>query len=54
MPDSTGDAVALIAEVHQATGMIGADLGVGMDEAFALLQARSYSEGRLTVERRVR
>jgi hypothetical protein len=33
-------------QVHQATGMISAQLGVGMEEAFARLRARAFSAQR--------
>lgn len=34
------------AEVHQATGMVSAQLGVGMDEAFVRLRAHAFAEHR--------
>jgi AmiR/NasT family two-component response regulator len=34
------------AEVHQATGMISAQLGVSLDEAFVRLRAVSFAENR--------
>lgn len=34
------------AEVHQATGMISVQLGVGVDEAFVRLRAHAFAEGR--------
>jgi hypothetical protein len=34
------------AEVHQATGMVAAQLGVGMTDALAALRARAYAQGR--------
>lgn len=37
---------SLRAEVHQATGMISAQLDVGIEEAFVRLQAHTYSTGR--------
>nr|WP_255525965.1 ANTAR domain-containing protein [Frigoribacterium sp. CG_9.8] len=37
-------------ETHQATGMIFTQLGVSMAEAFALLQARAFAEGRPIAE----
>lgn len=49
------------AEVHQATGMIVAQLDVGAEEAFVRLRARAYADGRTVedvardvVDRRVR
>lgn len=44
------DPVALRAEVHQATGMVAAQLGVGMDEAFVRMQAHAYATSRLIGE----
>jgi hypothetical protein len=38
------------AEVHQATGMISVQLGVGLEEAFAQLRARAYAEDRPLTE----
>jgi hypothetical protein len=40
------DAPALRREVHQATGMILAQLGVSAEEAFAMLQAHAFARGR--------
>ncbi|MEV0981539.1 GAF and ANTAR domain-containing protein [Streptomyces sp. NPDC049915] len=37
-------------EVHQATGMIMVQLGVGADEAVLLLRARAFAQGRTTTE----
>jgi hypothetical protein len=34
------------AEVHQATGMVSAQLGVSMDEAFVRLRAHAFADGR--------
>jgi hypothetical protein len=34
------------AEVHQATGMISAQLGVSIDEAFVRLRAHAFADGR--------
>jgi hypothetical protein len=34
------------AEVHQATGMVAVQLGVGLDEAFVRLRAHAFSDGR--------
>ena len=34
------------AEVHQATGMVSAQLGVSMDEAFVRLRAHAFAEHR--------
>lgn len=34
------------AEVHQATGMVSVQLGVGLDEAFVRLRAHAFAEGR--------
>lgn len=34
------------AEIHQATGMISAQLGVSIDEAFVRLRARAFGDGR--------
>jgi ANTAR domain-containing protein/GAF domain-containing protein len=48
LPAGTG-IVPYRAEVHQATGMIVAQLGVSAEEAFVRLRARAYAEGR-TVE----
>lgn len=48
LPASTG-IVPYRAEVHQATGMVVAQLGVSAEEAFVRLRARAYAEGR-TVE----
>lgn len=45
LPGDFTDAT-LRAEVHQATGMISAQLEVGIEEAFARLQAHSYATGR--------
>lgn len=33
-------------QVHQATGMVAAQLGVGMADAFAHLRARAFAEQR--------
>ena len=44
------DPVALRAEVHQATGMVAAQLGVGIDEAYVRMQAHAYATGRLIGE----
>jgi hypothetical protein len=38
------------AAVHQATGMLVAQLGVGIDEAFARLRAHAFAEGRSLTE----
>lgn len=38
------------AEIHQATGMVVAQLGVGAADAFARLRAYSFAENRLLVE----
>jgi hypothetical protein len=38
------------AEVHQATGMLSVQLGVGMDEALVRLRAHSFAHGRPVVE----
>lgn len=38
------------AEVHQATGMVLVQLGIGATEALARLRAHSFAEGRLLVE----
>ncbi|MBG6107939.1 hypothetical protein IWX88_001576 [Frigoribacterium sp. CG_9.8] len=43
-------APAMRRETHQATGMIFTQLGVSMAEAFALLQARAFAEGRPIAE----
>jgi hypothetical protein len=45
VPGDLTDA-ALRAEVHQATGMISAQLDVGIEEAFVRLQAHAYATGR--------
>lgn len=37
-------------QVHQATGMISAQLGVGMDEAFVRLRARAFADRRRLAE----
>lgn len=37
-------------EVHQATGMIMVQLGVGAEEAVLLLRARAFAQGRTTTE----
>ena len=34
------------AEIHQATGMLAVQLGVGLDEAFVRLRARAFADGR--------
>ena len=34
------------AEVHQATGIVSVQLGVGLDEAFVRLRAHAFAEGR--------
>lgn len=34
------------AEIHQATGMLAVQLGVGLDEAFVRLRAHAFAEGR--------
>jgi hypothetical protein len=39
--------VALRAEVHQATGMVAVQLGVGVAEAFVRMQAKAFADGRL-------
>jgi hypothetical protein len=44
-PGDLADA-RLRAEVHQATGMISAQLDVGIEEAFVRLQAHAYATGR--------
>jgi hypothetical protein len=33
-------------EIHQATGMLAVQLGVGLDEAFVRLRARAFADGR--------
>jgi hypothetical protein len=33
-------------EIHQATGMISVQLGVGIAEAFSRLRARAFAQGR--------
>ena len=33
-------------EIHQATGMISVQLGVGIEEAFSRLRARAFAQGR--------
>jgi hypothetical protein len=38
------------AELHQATGMVAAQLGVGVGEALVRLRARAYADGRSLVE----
>jgi hypothetical protein len=45
LPGDLTDA-SLRAEVHQATGMISAQLDVGIEEAFVRLQAYAYATGR--------
>jgi hypothetical protein len=45
LPGDITDA-SLRAEVHQATGMISAQLDVGIEEAFVRLQAHAYATGR--------
>ncbi|MEU9306793.1 ANTAR domain-containing protein [Streptomyces sp. NPDC048256] len=40
------DLGAYRAEIDQATGMLTVQLGVGMDEAFVLLRAHAYAQGR--------
>jgi len=37
------------ASVHQATGMIAAQMGIGVDDALAVLRAHAWTEGRLLV-----
>ena len=37
-------------EIHQATGMISVQLGVGIEEAFSRLRARAFAEGRPLAE----
>lgn len=37
-------------EVHQATGMVAAQLDIGIDEAFARLRARAFADGRTLTE----
>jgi AmiR/NasT family two-component response regulator len=34
------------AEIHQATGMLAVQLGVGLDEAFVRLRAHADADGR--------
>lgn len=46
----TGDLLGPVAfrtEVHQATGMVAAQTGSGLEDAFARMQAHAYTEGRL-------
>lgn len=45
LPGDLTDA-ALRAEVHQATGMISAQLAIGIEEAFLRLRAHAYTVGR--------
>lgn len=45
-----GDPVQHRAEVHQATGMIAVQAGVGLTEALLLLRARAYSADRPILE----
>jgi len=40
------DTGAYLAQVHQATGMVMVQLGVSVDEAFLLLRARAFGDGR--------
>ncbi len=44
--DSTKGSVELRREVHQATGMILAQLGVSATDAFTRLRAHSFAQGR--------
>jgi len=37
------------ASVHQATGIIAAQMGIGVDDALAVLRAHAWTEGRLLV-----
>jgi hypothetical protein len=47
--DWSGEPWTTRAEVHQATGMVVAQLGIGVDDALALLRAHAYAhERRLT------
>jgi hypothetical protein len=55
LPAARGDPVVngwplLSPQVHQATGMISAQLEVGMDDAFARLRARAFAERRPLTE----
>jgi ANTAR domain len=46
-----GDGLALHSpEVHQATGMVSAQLDVGLEDAFARLRAHAFAEGRPLAE----
>ena len=62
VPTPPGDGFPLVGpEVHQAAGMIAAQLDIDMDDAFARLRARAFADGRrLTdlatdvIERRLR
>jgi len=42
------------AEVHQATGIVSVQLGVGLDEAFVRLRGHAFAEGRVLREIAVR
>jgi AmiR/NasT family two-component response regulator len=46
--DSLSDCCCL--EIHQATGMISVQLGVGLEEAFSRLRARALAQGRTLSE----
>ncbi len=46
LPDMLAGQPAYWAEVHQATGMISAQLGVTLDEAFVRLRAAAFAESR--------
>lgn len=45
-PGDLADPATHRAEVHQATGMVAVQLGVGLDEAFVRIQGHAYAEGR--------
>jgi hypothetical protein len=49
-PRSWDDSWGGRAEIHQATGMVGAQLGVGVADAFARLRAHAFAERRLLVD----
>ncbi|MDQ1711067.1 MAG: hypothetical protein QOE45_517 [Frankiaceae bacterium] len=60
-PDGLGTGSAYHSQVHQATGMVQVQLGVTTKEAFAMLRARAFAQGRPllgvatdVVERRLR
>ncbi|GAB3500078.1 GAF and ANTAR domain-containing protein [Amycolatopsis cihanbeyliensis] len=49
-PATTNDLPLHNAQLHQATGMIAAQLEVGMGDAFAVLRARAFADRRLLAD----